>query len=130
MAEAGRKVRFGFVPANPVEGIADFYILFWQDENQDGKYQTGEMPHAGEILYLDPGLSGGGYSADIVTGQFFSQTDSGGETVANLGNSCGKVTITIPDGWQLPPLSDDKQQYKTDYQPGRTNIFLGVIPVE
>ena len=125
---AKRKNEFGFVSVKPHEGIADFYILLWHDENRDGEYQSGEMPLAGEILYIDPGLSWG-YEADIPLGQLMAQTNSGGEAEADLGNSCGEVKITLPDGWHLPN-TDDEQHYQTYYQPERTNIFLGVVPNE
>jgi len=96
LTEAGRKVRFGFVPVNPNLGTADFYILLWHDENLDGEYQSGEMPIAGEILYVDPGLPWG-YDAGIPRGQLFAQTDSGGEAETNLGDSfiqrCQGTTI-------------------------------------
>ena len=133
--EAKRKVAFGFAPIDPQPGLADFYILLWQDDNQDGQYQSGEIPIAGEILYIDPGLTwGSNYSPDIVTGQLSAQTDSGGEAAANLGNSCGQVTITIPQGWQPSTTNGENNwedgEYHTTYQPGRTNIFLGVIPGE
>ena len=130
--EAERKNMFGFAPINPQSGDADFYILLWHDGNQDGEYQSGEEPIAGEVLYLDPGLPWQYDEHDIVSGQLTAQTDSGGEASANFGNTCGDVTITIPDGW-LPttPAKDgslEDGKYKISYQPGRTNIFLGVIP--
>jgi hypothetical protein len=125
---AKRRNVFGFAPVNPQTGIADLYILLWHDENQDGEYQTNEMPLAGEMLYIDPGLPWE-YDADIPLGQLMTQTDSGGEAVANLGNTCGEVKITIPNGWHLPN-TEDEQHYQTTYQPGRTNFFLGVVPDE
>ena len=124
--EAKRRNEFGFAPVNPQAGIADLYILLWHDENQDGEYQSGEMPFAGEILYIDPGLPWG-YDADIPLGQLFAQTDSGGEAAVVLGNICGELTVKIPDDWQLPN-AEDGQHYTITYQLGRTNIFLGVVP--
>lgn len=126
--DAKRKNEFGFAPVNPQAGIPDLYILLWQDENQDGEYQTSEMPLAGESLYIDPGLPWE-YDDDISLGQLHVQTDSGGETSVNLGNTCGEVTIKIPSGWQLPN-AEDKQHFTITYLPGRTNIFLGVVPDE
>lgn len=85
------------------------------------------------MLYLDPGLAWGN-TPDIVAGPLAVQTNSGGEAVANLGNSCGEVTITIPTGWQPSSASGEglwaDGKYRAAYQPGRTNIFLGVIPDE
>ena len=123
-----QKNEIGFAPVDPQVGIADLYILLWHDENQDGEYQSGEMPIAGEILYIDPGLPWE-YDADIPQGQLFAQTNSGGEASANLGNTCGELTIKIPSGWQLPN-TEDEQHYTTVYQTGRTNIFLGIVPNE
>lgn len=123
---SGNIFEIGFSPVNPQAGIADLYILLWHDENQDSEYQSGEVPIAGEILYIDPGLPWD-YDADILLGQLHVQTDSGGEASANLGNTCGELTVNIPAGWQLPK-TEDGQHYTTAYQPGRTNIFLGVVP--
>jgi len=129
LTEAHRKVRFGFAQVNPQPGVADFYILLWHDENRDGEYQSGEMPIAGEIIYIDPGLPWG-YEADIPLGQLSASTNSGGEAEANLGNSCGEMTIKIPSGWRLPATSTDGRHFKITYHAGRTNIFLMVIPNE
>jgi len=101
----------GFAPVESESGIADFYFLLWHDESRDGEYQTGEMPLAGETLYLDPGLNWGGYEPDVFTGQLFAQTNSGGEAEANFGNSCGEVTITIPAGWR-PSQTDGEGLWK------------------
>ncbi|MCP4361401.1 MAG: hypothetical protein GY796_25605 [Chloroflexi bacterium] len=131
--EAGRKAAFGFAPTAPQPGLADLYILLWHDENQDGVYQTGEIPLAGEMLSLDPGLPWGA-PFDIVTGNLLVSTNSGGEAAANLGNSCGAVAIPLPTGWRPASAEGDgvwdENLYRVPYQPGRTNIFLGVIPEE
>ncbi|HSG41855.1 MAG TPA: hypothetical protein VLA72_01760 [Anaerolineales bacterium] len=129
LTKAGRKIRFGFAPVNPNLGNADFYILLWHDENLDGEYQSGEMPIAGEILYIDPGLPLG-YDADIPLGQLLAQTDSGGEAETDLGCSCGEVKIKILQGWYLPGTPDVGQYFTTTYQLGHTTIYLGVIPDE
>ena len=129
--EASKKVSFGFAPIDPQSGFADVYIFLWHDENQDGEYQSGEMPLAGEILFINPGLPWGD-PFDIITGELMVSTNSGGEAAANLGNSCGEAKISIPEGWQPSMASGDglweSGWYPIPYQTGRTNIFLGVVP--
>ena len=131
--QAKRKVSFGFAPVDPQSGFADFYILLWHDENQDGAYQTGELPLAGETLWIDPGLPWG-EPFDMVSGELSVSTNSGGEAAANLGNSCGQAKISIPDGWQPATTSGEGSWengwYTIPYQTGRTNIYLGIAPME
>jgi hypothetical protein len=136
--KAKKKLVFGFAPLSPRSGSAQIHIQLWHDDNQDGIRQENESPISEERLFLDPGLpwsESWSDSVDTVTGALTTETDSSGQALVNLGNSCGQVDIIFPKHqWQLTTPTDagiwGEGYYRTPFQPGMIELSLGLLPQE
>lgn len=114
-AKSQSKIQAGFVSESPATGMATLQFHLWDDLDGDGRQGAGEPALDSFYFSADPLEAG---AQHMYQGVLSAQTDSQGQAVLDLGNSCSTLWVRPSVGWTTSVITSSSEASSSEAPPG------------